>query len=341
MKNEIINFLKENIENNKCIYNGFSFTKKLIVNEEEKIKIIHSISVYRTINGNIKISENDFTGIIYDKQQFINGKNTLKNNELKYLKFFFHDLLLFNNKKLYFKELAEKDTIKASFFYIPKKDQEELNISINLDNYINNISKTKIMHKNIKIKEKKIIMIVDLKRPQNQYRSKKEYLQSHLTIDSTILFFLKKIATDSNFLVLNSTGDGFIFIYKGNNLENDLNNFFQNLDEHLIPFIKFLNTIDEYYSQYAIRGIIKKCVIYELLSNEFYNDTVFISNELDWAFKDLNMCKTKEYPNAYYNFFIEKQLTNKKISNFDEIDCNCIRYIIQCKKKEKKKKIKK
>ncbi len=336
MKNEIINFLKKNIKNNKCIYNGFSFTKKLIVDKKEKIKIIHSISVYRTINGNIKISENDFTGIIYDKQKFTNEKNTLKNNELKYLKFFFHDLLLFNNKKLYVKELVKKDTIKALFFYIPKKGQKKLNISINnkkLKKYTNNISKKKMMHKNIKTKEKKIIMIVDLKRPQNQYRSKKEYLQSHLTIDSTILFFLKKIATDSNFLVLNSTGDGFIFIYEGNNLKNDLNNFFQNLDEYLIPFIEFLNTIDDYYYQYAIRGIIKKCVIYELLSNEFYNDTVFISNELDWTFKDLDMCKTKEYPNAYYNFFIEKQLKNKKTSKFDEIDCNCIRYIIRCKKK--------
>lgn len=220
---------------------GFSIYKKINNYYETR----YSINIYTNKQRKISISENDFSGFIFDK---LSGTQELiitekENKELGYLNEFFEDMYNDGNEKCLFiktKELSKmyfvqilvitaqracqagavKNTIRETL-------EEFLSRNENILRCIPYSDIRVLLKKGINILREEYVMIIDLIRQKDRFKDKYKCMDALIT--SKMIFEIKKIAGELNFKSINNTGDGFIFVYRGEkeNISNDIQLFLQ------------------------------------------------------------------------------------------------------------------
>jgi len=291
------------------IYRYSELYKKYILN--------FSISLYKRKGGSFSLSENDFSGYVFDKISEGFGK---KSHE--YLKLFYDDIVISN--KIYPFYSAFRQVRESYFFQVYLVFESELS-KVERE-YVESIVKRyleepeinciylidRINFKNsIKSIRNKIILLVDLSRDEDRFREPYKSLDVLLT--SKMVFEIKDMAGSCNFKVLNHTGDGFLFIYDGCNISNDIKYFSKQLGSFLRNYKNFQEHLTKLSKVYKIRGILDFCRnIYEFDYGNLANTKVYFSPDLDRVFYRLSSIEARNVFNryGYHNFCI---LLNRKI----------------------------
>lgn len=339
LKNNFRLIVKEYIENT-AVYFGMSIYKK--VKSKNYYDVLYSASIYADGNGKYMISENDFSGFVFDEISEIDSAGRKSH---KYLKIFFKDIhndLTFNNDNLYYIKPIKIGDFIIQFYLTFSKNNISNILNKNIINLLNNVVNDNkkiidciqysdinmILKKGITKLEDQIILIIDLVRIKE--RTKQKYVNMDSVLTSKIIYELKDIAGGLNFKTINHTGDGFVFIYRGEkeNLSNDIKLLIERTSEKMKNFKDFLNNLNNIGSSYKVRAIISNCsILYEIDYINSIDKKLYFSSYLDVIFEDMFMLKDYEeecMSDADIFFLIRNNIltNNNDINEQDYIICN-------------------
>jgi len=326
---------------NSATYFGISVYKK--VEFKNYYDVLYSTSIYTNENGKYTINENDFSGFVFDKISEIDSSG---NKSHKYLKIFFkdiHEVLTSKNDNLYYiktKKIENNFIVQFYLTFSKNKITKVLEEKIKglLNNVIIDNKKTldciqysdikMILKKGITKLEDQVILIIDLVRLKERIQQK--YVDMDSVLTSKLIYELKDIAGGLNFKTINHTGDGFVFIYRGEkeNLSNDIKLLIERSYDKMKDFKDFLNDLNNVGSSYKVRAIISNCpTLYEMDYINSIDKKLYFSSYLDMIFEDMFMLKDYEDKCMLYAdiFFLIRNNILKNDNSIDEQDyitCN-------------------
>jgi len=303
-------FIEDYLENN-AVYFGLSIYEKQYENQQIQSSyndVLYSASIYTNENNRYTISENDFSGFVFDE---ILEEETIGTKIHKYMNIFFKDIHsdLISNKNIYvIKPIKINDKYILQFYLtfsktipnafkkaIVNKLNEIINNKKKVINCIFNSDIKMIFTKGIIKSNNEIILIIDLIRTEK--RTEKKYVNMDSILTSKLIYELKDIAGRTNFKTINHTGDGFIFIYRGEkeNISYDISLFIERVSKKMNDFQDFLIGLNNIANLYKVRAIISNCdTLYEMDYVNNVDKKLYFSSYLDMIFDDMNT-KIKHY----------------------------------------------
>ena len=304
---ELFNDLSNNYEDRIIYTIGLSIYEKREIEKDRYYIVLYSINIYTNQYKKVLISENDFSGFVFDN---ITGINNIKKERKKfnYLSIFF--------KEIYRKEREEIEgdvivyTINIGNYYIQISvvvDKIIKRMEEDLKKALKNLLEDKLflcikeadleikLKKGINLLKNEYILIIDLIRVDDRFDNKYKYMDALMT--SKIIFEIKSIAGEANFKSISHTGDGFVFIYRGEeeNILNDVKLFLNRTNDIFNEIRKYLENLNNVISAYRLRGIIEKCPL--LFEIDYLNSTdkkLYFSSDLDNIFLNLLDLKDEE-----------------------------------------------
>jgi|GEM_PF-4163850 len=294
-----IKIQKENINN---FYLGFSLYNKA----EDHYNVFYSASIYANENNKYTVSENDFSGFVFNR---VSDKKTKGIKKHQYLKFFFNDIKeeLFEKECSYLiypttienKESSETFLIQFYIIY-PKTVYPSLNQKIQeiIENTLKSNENTFqciaysnpeiIFKKGISKLQNQIVLILDLVRTQN--RLSDIYVNLDAVLTSKLIYELKDIAGGVNFKTINHTGDGFVFLYRGEfeNIDNDIQLLIERIELSLNKLKDFLEGLENIASSYKVKAVVSKCkILFEMDYINSIDKKLYFSSYLDKIFEHI------------------------------------------------------
>ncbi len=303
----LFNNLNENIRD-KINYIGISIYKK----ETDLYEVYYSLSIYRNKHNSLSISENDFSGFTFNEiTGFDCDQESIKQKDHSYLSLFFDDIVLTENESKYCSSIIELGDYAIQIYMIFKSypsGAEINNINETISSYKDNVPFKCIPHSNIKLRLKQgikklyneYVLIVDLVRSSE--RMEPAHLNMDAVLTSNLIYKIKAKAGIANFKTINHTGDGFIFLYRGekDNIENDIKLLIQELSNVMNDFHNFLEGLNDVARSYKLRAILSLCqTIFEIDYINSIDKKLYFSSELDQTFE--KMFKIKSVESGLFN----------------------------------------
>lgn len=347
-----LNKIEKDYGNKNGLYFGLSIYKRY----NDAYNILYSLSSYsnKTIHSQNTISENDFSGMMFNSITKDVDKITSSTKQHAYLKEFFDDIDMteedIESKLLYYTKTYEINNYYFIQFYLVFSDdyhydgiknatesfiekdliQDQKDVFKKIPN-----SNIKLMlKKGIKELENEIILLVDLVRSEK--RMEEQYKHMDIVLTSKLIYQIKKIAGEFNFKTINHTGDGFIFVYRSekDNINYDTRLFISKIQKTMERFYGYFANLNSVAQVYKVRGILGQCdKLFEIDYINSVDRKLYFSSDLDNLFKKLfniedceSNCLKKGYSLFFYILDYAKiGLSDKDVEKF--ILCN------ECEKK--------